>query len=57
MTYEKAVANQWAVAYHRIMYSKENHKPCTCEDCREHLAAIAEEKRAQTASNAQEAVV
>jgi hypothetical protein len=26
-------AGQWHMAYHRIQFSKENHRPCDCTDC------------------------
>jgi len=46
VTYEKAVQNQWNVAYHRIAVARENAKdgnpgPCNCKDCQEHMEAIA----------------
>jgi hypothetical protein len=31
------------IAYHRLTYAKDNKRPCRCEDCREHLAAMKEE--------------
>ena len=40
MTYEKAISNQWNVAYHRIQFSKEEHRPCDCRECREYFAAL-----------------
>lgn len=42
MTYEQAVRNQWAVAYHRMLYAKQHEgKQCRCDECKEHLDAIA----------------
>jgi hypothetical protein len=46
VTYEKAVDNQWNMAYHRIAVSRENAKDgrpgqCKCAECKEHMEAIA----------------
>jgi hypothetical protein len=40
----KAINNQWVIAYHRLTYAKEHNRPCRCEDCREHLAAMKDER-------------
>jgi hypothetical protein len=45
-TYEQALKNQWAVAYHRTAFAKEAEKDgrkdrsCDCKDCKEHLEAL-----------------
>jgi hypothetical protein len=39
-SYAEALRSQYAVAAHRIAYSKENEKPCKCPDCVEHFEAI-----------------
>ena len=43
LTKSQAINNQWVIAYHRLTYAKEHNRPCRCEDCREHLAAMKEE--------------
>lgn len=43
LTKSQAINNQWVIAYHRLTYAKEHTRPCRCEDCREHLAAMKEE--------------
>ena len=43
MTYQEAVKNQWAVAYHRMMFAKDPNKKtvtCHCDDCKEHFEAL-----------------
>lgn len=47
MTYEQAKENQWNIAYHRIVYAKENQKPCKCDDCKEHFEAIKAHEESQ----------
>jgi hypothetical protein len=49
MTYEQAKANQWNVAWHRMKVAEDNKKKgknegCDCENCIEHLEAIAKGK-------------
>jgi hypothetical protein len=47
-TYEQAIKNQWAVAYHRTAFAKDAEKygrknrSCDCKDCQEHFEALHE---------------
>ena len=46
VTFEQAKLQQWNIAYHRMIYAKENQKGCQCADCKVHFKAIrAEELR------------
>jgi hypothetical protein len=46
LTKSQAINNQWVIAYHRLTYAKDNKRPCRCEDCREHLAAMKDQVEA-----------